>query len=62
MDRKNKNTDVKSKQAVEDFLAKGGKIQYCEPGARTEDIEFKGGFYKKRKAKKEEQIKKEAGE
>lgn len=58
MDRKNKDGGITDKQ-MQDFLDKGGKIQYCQPGARTEDIEFKGGFYKRRKAKKEEEASKE---
>ena len=52
MDRQVKDGGLTDKQ-LQDFLDKGGKIQYCAPGARTEDIEYKGGFYTKRKKKKE---------
>ena len=57
MDRKSKNSGMHEKE-IQDFLDKGGKIQYCNPGERTEDIEFKGGFYTKRKKKKEEEANK----
>jgi hypothetical protein len=57
MAQHNRNTDDESKKAVEEFLANGGKITYCNPMERTENIEFKGGFYTKRKKKKEEQEK-----
>ena len=43
---------------IDEFLNKGGTITKCPPGARTEDIEFKGGFYTKRKKKKEEEANK----
>ena len=49
IDRKPKETDIETQKAIEDFLAKGGKIQYFEAGARTEDIEYKGGFYGRKK-------------
>ena len=48
-----RETDEESKKAVEEFLAKGGKITKCEPEARTENIEYTGGFYQRRKKKKE---------
>ena len=32
--------DEDSQKAVEEFLAKGGKIQQCEPFARTENLEY----------------------
>ena len=49
-----RETDDESKKAVEEFLAKGGKIQQCEPFARTENLEIKGGFYGRKPKKKEE--------
>lgn len=49
-----RETDDESKKAVEEFLAKGGKIQQCEPFARTENLEVKGGFYGRKPKKKEE--------
>ena len=54
MDRQSKEKGMTEKQ-LQDFLDKGGKIQYCEPGARTEDIEYKGNFYQKRKKKAEDE-------
>jgi len=49
-----RDTDEKSKKAVEEFLAKGGKITYCEPFERTEDITYTAGFYGRKKPKKED--------
>jgi len=42
-----------TKEQLQDFLEKGGTITKCPPGARTENIEFKGGFYGKKKKKEE---------
>ena len=39
---------------MKEFLAKGGKVQQCEPFARTENLEVKGGFYGRKPKKKEE--------
>ena len=57
IDRQSKEGNV-SKEMIDEFLNKGGTITKCPPGARTEDIEFKGGFYTKRKKKKEEEANK----
>jgi N-acetyl-gamma-glutamylphosphate reductase len=43
-----------SDKLIQEFLENGGEIIQCESGARTEDIDFKGSFYGKRKKKKEE--------
>ena len=48
-----RKTDEESTKAVEEFLKKGGKITQCEPFARTENIEIKGGFYGRKKKKKD---------
>lgn len=54
MDRKSKDGGLTDKE-LQDFLNKGGKITVCPPGARTEDIDYKGGgFYGRKKKKKEE--------
>lgn len=53
MDRKSREGGL-SKEQLQEFLDKGGKITVCPPGERTEDIEFKGGFYGRKKKKKEE--------
>tara|TARA_B110000285_G_C14526516_1_gene338930 strand:- start:193 stop:378 length:186 start_codon:yes stop_codon:yes gene_type:complete len=44
-------------QLVQEFLAKGGEITQCAKGARTEDINYTGGFYAKRRKKKEAETK-----
>ena len=28
-------------ETVEEYLARGGKITVCEPGARSDDVEYK---------------------
>jgi hypothetical protein len=38
---------------IEEFMSKGGQITKCPTGERTEDIEYTGGFYGKRKKKAE---------
>lgn len=43
-----------TEEQLQEFLDKGGKIQKFAYGERTEDVEFKGAFYKKRKSQKEE--------
>jgi hypothetical protein len=49
--------DKTSQDLVDEFLKNGGKITQCEKNARTEDIEYKGGFYAKRRKKKEAESK-----
>ena len=39
---------------INEYLDKGGTITKAQRGQRSEGIEFKGGFYTKRKKKKEE--------
>jgi len=43
-------------ETVEEYLARGGKITKCEPGARSDDVQykFKYGAARKKKAKKDE--------
>jgi len=48
-----RDTDEDSKKAIEEYLAKGGKITYCEPYERTEEITYTAGFYGKKKKKEE---------
>jgi len=50
-----RKTDEESQRAIEEFLANGGKITQCKPFERTEDIDFKGGFYGRKPKKKEEE-------
>ena len=54
MDRQSKEGGMTEKQ-LQDFLDKGGKIQHCPTGARTEEISYKS-FYG-RKPKKEQEKK-----
>jgi hypothetical protein len=46
--------DEESKRLMDEYLAKGGKVTTCEPFARTENLEVKGGFYGRKPKKKEE--------
>ena len=46
--------DDDTQKMIDEYLAKGGKITYCPDSARSEEIDFKGGYYTKRKKKKEE--------
>lgn len=58
IDRQSKDGNV-PQEMIDEFLAKGGTITKCPPGERSEEIEFTGGFYAKRKKKKEEEANKE---
>ena len=53
IDRKSKEGNTSQKE-IDEYLAKGGTITKCPPGARTEEIEFKGGFYGRKKKKADE--------
>ncbi|WP_395006994.1 hypothetical protein [Cypionkella sp.] len=41
--------DDESQKLIDEFIAKGGKIQHFGYGERTEDISYTAGFYGKRK-------------
>ena len=42
-------------ETVEEYLARGGKITVCEPGARSDDVEYKFKYgASTRKKKKDE--------
>jgi hypothetical protein len=43
-------------ETIEEYLARGGKITVCEPGARSDEVEykFKYGAARKKKKKKDE--------
>ena len=49
-----RRSDVTDEE-IQKYLDNGGKITVCEPGARTEDIEIKGGFYGRKPKKKEDE-------
>lgn len=46
-------------ETVEEFLARGGKIQICPPGARTDDEDISYTWKPKRGRKKKEDQPKE---
>ena len=46
-------------ETVEEFLARGGKITYCKPGARTSDEDISFTWKPKRGRKKKEETPKE---
>ena len=54
MDRQSKDSGI-TKEQLNEFYERGGTITICPPGARTEDIEFKGGGFYGRKPKKNEE-------
>ena len=54
MDRKSKDGGMTEKQ-LQDFLDKGGEIQYFKYGERSEQVEHSGGFYGRKKKKKEDE-------
>ena len=58
IDRQSKEGNT-SQKLIDEFLEKGGVITKCPPYERSEEIEFTGGFYTKRKKKKEEEANKE---
>jgi len=49
-----KTTDDDTQRLINEYLKKGGEITKCQEGERTEDIEYKGNFYTKRRKKKED--------
>ena len=49
-----RNTSDEDKKLIQEYLDNGGTVTKLESGARTEEIEFKGGFYTRRKKSKEE--------
>jgi hypothetical protein len=49
-----RKTDDDSQRAIDEFLAKGGKIQQCNAFERSEELNFTGGFYGRKPKKKEE--------
>lgn len=40
---------------IKEYLKNGGKVDVRPAGERSEEIEFTGGFYQKRKKKAEEE-------
>ena len=54
IDRKSKQGGITEEQ-LQEYLDKGGTITKCPPGARTEEVEYKGGFYGKKKPKEKKE-------
>lgn len=52
MPKSKKKVTVTSVETVEEYLARGGSITVCEPGARTEDLYVGQWGRKKAPAKK----------
>ena len=52
MPKPKKKVTVTSVETVEEYLARGGSITVCEPGARTEDLYVGQWGRKKAPAKK----------
>ena len=52
MDRQSKESGL-TKEQLQDYLDNGGKITICPPGERTENIDYKGGFYGRKPKKKD---------
>lgn len=48
MDRQSKEGGL-TKEQLQEYLDKGGTITKCPTGARTEDINYKGYYGKKKK-------------
>ena len=61
MSPKPKTKTSEEERLVQEFLKKGGQMTQCESNARTENIEYKGGFYAKRRKKKEAEEKDKNG-
>lgn len=52
MPKPKKKVNITTTESVEDYLARGGTITVCEPGARTEDLYVGQWGRKKAPAKK----------
>lgn len=56
MPRKPKNTAHKHAgpprtETIEEYLARGGKVTVCPPGMRSEEVEYKHKYGRKKKKK-----------
>jgi hypothetical protein len=49
-----RKVDNESQQLIDEYLKNGGTVTVKQPGAVTEDIQYTGGFYQRRKKKAEE--------
>ena len=46
--------DLETQRLVDEYLKKGNKITVCKAFEVSENIEYTGGFYQRRKKKNEE--------
>jgi hypothetical protein len=51
MEQNTKGLADYDKAAIAEYFAKGGEVTVCKPHARTENIEYTGGAWGKRKKK-----------
>jgi hypothetical protein len=49
----NRNDRNTPQSLIDEFLTKGGKVTVCDAGAKTENVNYIGGFYAKKKKAKE---------
>lgn len=49
----NRNARNCPQSLIDDFLNNGGKVTVCDSGAKTENVNYIGGFYAKKKKAKE---------
>ena len=50
--------DQEDQDLIDKYLKEGGNVTVEEPGAVTEEIGYTGGFYQRRKKKKEDEANK----
>lgn len=48
-----RKNDDETQKAIDEWIAKGNEVKQLPYGARTEDLEVKGGFYGRKKKKTE---------
>ena len=60
MPKPKKKVTITSTESVEEYLARGGTITVCEPGARTEDLYVGQWGRKKAPAKSNNDVKAKA--
>jgi len=49
-----RQTDTETQKLIDEYLKNGGEITYCATGERSEEIDYKGSYYTKRKLKKKD--------
>ena len=59
MPKPKKKVQITSTESVEEYLARGGTITVCEPGARTEDL-YVGQWGRKKASGKKADVKAKA--